>query len=139
MAQVRDGFFRGGMTAEEAGRADAQVADGPLRKPRPFRRRRWLNRVGFQTTAFIYADLSVTQDKWEDDDGNTITKRYVNGDLIISDCTRQITLTVEGDQNTIRKLETLAAALLDARDWLVTANDWMWDGNDQEKVRGHRE
>lgn len=132
MAQVGSGF-RDGMTAEEAGQADALIICVPFRKPRPFNRRRWLNRVGFQTTAFVFANMSVTEDSWEEDDGTKVTKRYVNGDLMISDCSRQITLTIEGDANTIRKLETLSAVLLDARDWLVKANEWMWEGNNPEK------
>ena len=93
-------------------------------KPRRFRRRRWLNRLGFQTTAFAYADLECTEDK-RVVDGVPVTKKYVNGDLTISDCTRQITLTIEGDWNTSEKLTKLADLILEARDWVEEAIEWM--------------
>ncbi len=96
---------------------------GPLKKPKRFLMRRWLNRRGLQTTAFVYANLECTVDKYKE--GSVpVTRKWVNGELTISDCTRQISLNIEGDQNTIDKLDSLARAVLDVRDWVQAAKDW---------------
>ena len=122
MAQVTTGF-RDGMNPAEAGAADAAAGLKPLKKPKKFLMRRWLNRRGSQTTAFVFAEMECSTDKYEDG-GVPVTKKWVSGSLTISDCTRQISLVVQADQNTINKLESLARAVLEARDWVQAAKDW---------------
>jgi hypothetical protein len=109
------------MSPAEAARADAKAGSAPLKMPRRYRRRRWLNRLGYQTTAFVYADLECSVEDFKDGKKHMV---WIQGSFTISDCTRQITLDIQGDQNTIDKLNALAAALLDARDWVQAAKDW---------------
>lgn len=130
MAQVRDAQdiltgWRDGCTAEQAGEADALRVLEPPKKPKRFLMRRWLNRRGKQTVAFVYADLNVSEEIFIDEDMVKTTRRYVSGDFIISDCTRQVTLQIEGDENTVEKLNHLIKAAEDARDWVIRASNWM--------------
>ncbi len=97
----------------------AQVA-----KPRKFLMRRWLNRRGKQSVAFVYADLCAESYLNLKDSGKKGERRYIEGEVTIGDCNRQITLTIEADDNTVEKLELLSNALLDVRDWLVEARGW---------------
>jgi len=72
-------------------------------------RRRWLNKPGHESTAFVYA---------------TIDKGYLDGDITIADCTRQITLSFYANnkkayKNNLKKLDRLIGTLVEFREAYV--------------------
>lgn len=80
-------------------------------------KRRWLNTKGHHSTAFVYAYIST----WANDSKN------FDGEITISDCSRQITLSLDtwgttgrakesAYKNSLNKLNTLIDTLTEARD-----------------------
>ena len=72
-----------------------------------YTKRRWLNKLGNHTTAFVYANVE------REDTGQNL---YMNGSVTIADCTRQISLALGADANTLKKLDTLLTVLGEVRD-----------------------
>ena len=72
-------------------------------------KRKWLNRKGFESTAFVYATVNERWNQWLD------------GGITISDCSRQITLDFMSSddadfKNCLYKLDTLIEVLQEYRD-----------------------
>ena len=87
--------------------------------------RRWLNRRNHHSTAFVYSLLTCEEYLHEKKDGVVVREQNFYGDLNISDCSRQITLDIAADQNTIDKLDTLLKTLEEIRTYVVEAMEWM--------------
>ena len=94
--------------------------------PKKLLLRRWLNRRGHHSTAFVYANLSCHEYvRDEDEDGIVQRDRELNGELCFADCTRQITLEIQADDNTLDKLNKLIAAIEEVRDYVARGMEWM--------------
>jgi hypothetical protein len=109
------------------GLSEARITRVEIRKkgvPRKLLMRRWLNKRGHHSTAFVYANLSCHEYGRETDDKTTID-RELNGELCISDCTRQITLEILNDVNTVYKLDKLLEAIEEVRTYVVEAMEWI--------------
>ena len=87
--------------------------------------RRWLNKRGKHSTAFVYSLMTCEEYVHEKKDGVTTREKNFYGDLNLSDCTRQITLDIAADQNTINKLDTLLETLEEIRTYVLEAMEWM--------------
>lgn len=92
-----------------------------------YHKRRWLNRKGHHSTAFVYANIST----WIKDVKN------FDGEITISDCSRQITLAIDtwgntsrareaAYKNSVNKLDTLIDTLTEARDAITE----YWENHD---------
>lgn len=80
-----------------------------------FYARKWLNIKGYHSTAFILAKfIPGSDDKY----------KYVDTNLCIGDCSRQIELSIdvetkEDRHNTIQKLDTLIKVLTQLRNIII--------------------
>jgi hypothetical protein len=92
--------------------------------PRKLLMRRWLNKRGHHSTAFVYANLTCHEYGRETDDKKTVD-RELNGELCFADCTRQITLEIQADANTVHKLDKLLEAIEEVREYVVSAMEWI--------------
>lgn len=87
-------------------------------------RRRWLNKAGHESTAFVYA---------------TLAKGYLDGDVTISDCTRQITLSFyannkEAYENGLEKLDRLIKTLVEFREAYIKSYEKKYKKEFKESV-----
>ena len=92
---------------------------------RTWRKRRWLNRLGYHTTAFVYA--FIDREAWVDENDGTHRIRY-DGGLNIADCGRMVQLEFGMDRNSLRKLDILILTAQELRTALRKAAKDMADG-----------
>lgn len=92
--------------------------------PRKKMIRRWLNRRGYQSVAYIFSRLSC-EEYVSEKDGVVSRDRDFYAELTISDCSRQISLDITADQNTLDKLTRLITALEEVRAYVEGVIEWM--------------
>lgn len=86
--------------------------------------RRWLNLRDHHSTAFIYSNMGCEEYRGVRD-GVPFREMNFFGDLILSDCTRQVNLDISADANTIRKLDNLLEAIEEVRTYVCEVMEWM--------------
>lgn len=81
-----------------------------------YRKRAWLNRAGFNSTAFVFAEII----RWKGFGGRP-NHSYT---LKVGDCDRQIALDFGDGANDIYKLDTLLVALSGFRDKVLACQEY---------------